>query len=851
MATSRIQVSEGSGKSVATYSISEDAVTKEVQRVALADETGAAVGVALESGGNLAAAVALLGTIDTDTSGIITSVQLIDDAIVADDAAFTPATTKVMMAGFTFDDSAPDSVNEGDAGAARMSANRNVYVTIRDAAGNERGLNVGASGELTVAAHAVTNAGVFVVQENGAALTALQLIDDAIYVDDADWTDNTSKHMLVGGVYQSAPHTVTDGDVTPFLTDVNGRLAVAVGNTVTVASHAVTNAGTFPVQIDGAALTSLQLLDDVIFAEDSAHTTLDKGIPAFLVRRDTASALGADNDYTPGTTNARAAQWVAIEDGAGGQITSFGGGTEYTSDAASPAAPVGATSLIVRDDALSTQETTDDDWTVMRGNSRGALWVAHDGNITADLGATDNAVLDAIAASVAASDVDLTTIIGHVDGLEGLLTTIDGDTGGILTAVQLLDNSVVVLGTDTYTETTSSGLAMGAVRRDADTTLVGTTNEWGPLQMDANGRLKVEAFSGETLPVSVSGVSTLAEQQTQTTHLATIAGDTTSIQTAVELLDNAVAVLGTATYTEATTSGLVMGAVRRDADTTLVGTTNEIAPLIVDANGYLKVEVFSGGTLPVSVASGGIASGAIASGAIASGAIAAGAIAAGATSIATTEDSASAAADHLVKIAAVRLDTPIANAAVSNDGDYTSPILDNFRKLWVTGTVPEDTAHISAEAITANGVRRIDTPATSAGTSGDWATMDSSAEGAIWATLTPTTTGGLTIFRSIDIDESEEEVKASAGNVYGYYFANTNAAARYLKFYNATAASVSVGTTTPVMTLYMPPSSAGHVAFPYPIGFATAICVAATTGVADADTGAPSANDCLVMVYYK
>ena len=58
-------------------------------------------------------------------------------------------------------------------------------------------------------------------------ITAVQLIDDAVYIDDADWTDNTSKHLLVGGAYQSAPHTVTDGDVTPFLTDVNGRLEIA------------------------------------------------------------------------------------------------------------------------------------------------------------------------------------------------------------------------------------------------------------------------------------------------------------------------------------------------------------------------------------------------------------------------------------------------------------------------------------------------------------------------------------------------------------------------------------------------------------------------------------------------
>ena len=144
------------------------------------------------------------------------------------------------------------------------------------------------------------------------------------------------------------------------------------------------------------------------------------------------------------------------------------------------------------------------------GNERG-LKVDANGAIaitgTVDLGATDNAVLDAIAASVAAIDTDATTIIGHVDGIEGLLTTIDADTGSILTSVQLLDDAIIVLGTATYTEAASTGFAIGAVRRDADTTLVNTTNEWGPLQMDANGRLKVEAFSGEALPVTLTSTT--------------------------------------------------------------------------------------------------------------------------------------------------------------------------------------------------------------------------------------------------------------------------------------------------------------------------------------------------------
>lgn len=215
------------------------------------------------------------------------------------------------------------------------------------------------------------------------------------------------------------------------------------------------------------------------------------------------------------------------------------------------------------------------------------------------------------------------------------------------------------------------------------------------------------------------------------------------------------------------------------------------------------------------------------------------------------EDLASNGGDVVNVAGAIRTDTPVANANVNANGDYLPLITDNYGKLWTAGNAIEDVAHVAGESINANGVRRIDTAASSAGSSGDWATMDSSAEGAVWAVLTPTTTSGCSIFRSLDIDETEEDVKTSAGNVYGYYFGNVVASIRYLKFYNATAANVTVGSTTPVLTFPLPASSSGHIAFPYPISFGTAITVACTTGVADADTGAPGANDVIINVFYK
>lgn len=119
----------------------------------------------------------------------------------------------------------------------------------------------------------------------------------------------------------------------------------------------------------------------------------------------------------------------------------------------------------------------------------------------------------------------------------------------------------------------------------------------------------------------------------------------------------------------------------------------------------------------------------------------------------------------------------------------------------------------------------------------------------------PATANGLSTFRSLDLDETEEQVKATAGQVYGLWFSNTTAATIWLKFYNATAASVTVGTTTPLITLGLPGNSSDTISGVFSstmgIAFDTAITVAATTGVADNDTGTPAANACIVNIFYK
>lgn len=197
---------------------------------------------------------------------------------------------------------------------------------------------------------------------------------------------------------------------------------------------------------------------------DDAASATATGTVALVVRKDSAASLaGTDGDVSALQVDANGAL----------RVTGGGGGTEYTVDAAAPAAPTGATFVMERDDALSALTEVEGDWTNPRASANGALWVSVDGTVTVGSHAVTNAGTFAV----------------QVDG-------------AALTALQLLDDTVFA--EDVAAQAADKGVAVLAVRRDADTSLVGTDNDYANLQVDANGRLKVEAFSGETLPVSLA-----------------------------------------------------------------------------------------------------------------------------------------------------------------------------------------------------------------------------------------------------------------------------------------------------------------------------------------------------------
>ena len=350
----------------------------------------------------------------------IQALEIIDDIVHTDDAAFTAASGKVVVSGAVFDDSSPDAVNEGDGGAVRMSVRREQYNQIRDAEGNERGAYVTSGNALKVDASATTQpvSAASLPLPSGAATAANQS------------TGNTSLATLAGAV--SGTEVQVDGLTMP---------------TVTVNSHAVTNAGTFATQVTGDALTSLQLTDNLVLAEDAAHGSGDPGVLPLAVRRDANTTLTAtDGDYAPLQLNADGSLKVAITAGAGSGGTSIADDAAFT-PASTSITPVGGTYISAKD-------------------------AVNDG----DAGAFAMTQYRAMHTHLVDANGDAVSVGGGTQYAEDAANA-DGHVG-----------------------TTAM-----AVRKATPANLSGTDGDYEPLQVSA-GRLWVDA-SGKTLTVDGSGVT--------------------------------------------------------------------------------------------------------------------------------------------------------------------------------------------------------------------------------------------------------------------------------------------------------------------------------------------------------
>lgn len=181
-------------------------------------------------------------------------------------------------------------------------------------------------------------------------------------------------------------------------------------------------------------------------------------------------------------------------------------------------------------------------------------------------------------ATGAATATNQTTIIGHVDGIEALLTTIDADTGGMLTALQALDNAVS--GNEFQVDIVSSALPSGAATAANQATII--THVDG-IETLLAAPITVRSYSpvfDVTLSTDTSAYASgdvLADSQVLTNIMR--ANDSTGVLQSVTMLDKADQKVAMTLYF--LSSNVAMG-------------TENAAPSISDANslfilGYVDI----------------------------------------------------------------------------------------------------------------------------------------------------------------------------------------------------------------------------------------------------------------------
>ena len=186
--------------------------------------------------------------------------------------------------------------------------------------------------------------GVLSVDDNGSSLTVdspqlpAALVGARLDVNAGAWLGSTAPTVGSKTSANSVPVVIaSDQGAVP----VSGTVTANIGTSGALALDATLTGGTQKAIVRGGAKGSTTAADVTSTASGANHQILD----------------------------------VAIYDAAGNQITTFGGGTQYTVDDAAPANPVAPSLVAQRDDQLSTVTPIEGDWTQVRASSKGALWV--------------------------------------------------------------------------------------------------------------------------------------------------------------------------------------------------------------------------------------------------------------------------------------------------------------------------------------------------------------------------------------------------------------------------------------------------------------------------------------------
>lgn len=229
---------------------------------------------------------------------------------LTDDAAFGVATSAVLPAGFLADETATDSVDEGDVGAARMTLDRQVLAVLgeRDVTGTLNALNATA----TIDAKGFSSVSIHILVGLNGTVTFGFSNDNVNWIENVPCVRNDSSQ----GIVQTAasPFPFTGRFATNGYRYFRVRVSTFTSASSTVILHASTaissvnlDAGNTVAFSPGTAATQLGK------AEDAVHGSGDTGVAGWGVRKDdpTATAVtSADGDYSQLSVDDKGVQWV-------------------------------------------------------------------------------------------------------------------------------------------------------------------------------------------------------------------------------------------------------------------------------------------------------------------------------------------------------------------------------------------------------------------------------------------------------------------------------------------------------------------------------------------------------------
>jgi len=291
------------------------------------------------------------------------------------------------------------------------------------------------------------------------------------------------------------------------------------------------------------------------YTEDAAAAANPAGGALIVVRQDTPGTLvSADGDNVAVRGTNYGAAYVQVVSSTGSFVDTFGGGTQYTEDAAAAADPVGTAMIMVRKDTLAGITSADGDNVAARGTDKGELYVKHVDSIPV----TDNG------GSLTIDNATLSVVGGGTEAT-ALRVTVASDSTGVISV------------DDNGSSLTIDNSTLAVVGGGTEATAMRVT-----IASDSTGVLSIDD-NGGTLTVDNAALSVVGGGVEASALRVTIANDSTGVVSVDDnggslTVDGTVAATQSGTWTEANSAAIAASlSVLDDWDETNRAAVNLIA----------------------------------------------------------------------------------------------------------------------------------------------------------------------------------------------------------------------------------------------------------------------------------